>query len=463
MSKVSITFLGAAETVTGSRFLVEFEDKKVLVEAGLFQGLKELRLKNWDPFPVDPSSIDAVIISHAHLDHCGYVPLLVKAGFNKNIYSTENTLKLAEVILNDSARIQMEDAKYALKKGFSKHNPPKPLYDESDVNKTLSKFKTIKFRSKTEILKNVFITFYPAGHILGAAFILLEIGGENLLFTADLGRNQHPILVSPDPIPDIEISALITESTYGARVHESPIENFTNAINKTINRGGSILIPAFAVDRTEVILIRLRELMDQNLIPRVPIYVDSPMALSSLKHYRNAVSNSDTEIRVSFIADYKNQDPFDPQTIKEMKTVEESMKLNNPAHSCIIVSASGMATGGRVVHHLKNMLPNPIHTVLLVGYQAIGTRGHALVTGAEQIKMHGGMVDVKAEIVKVEGFSVHADGSELIQWFKKGKSPKNVFIVHGELESSVIFAQRLESELKWKPIIPKPSQKFEIN
>ncbi|MFZ9360828.1 MAG: MBL fold metallo-hydrolase, partial [Candidatus Nanopelagicales bacterium] len=230
MSKVSITFLGAAETVTGSRFLVEFEDKKVLVEAGLFQGLKELRLKNWDPFPVDPSSIDAVIISHAHLDHCGYVPLLVKAGFNKNIYSTENTLKLAEVILNDSARIQMEDAKYALKKGFSKHNPPKPLYDESDVNKTLSKFKTIKFRSKTEILKNVFITFYPAGHILGAAFILLEIGGENLLFTADLGRNQHPILVSPDPIPDIEISALITESTYGARVHESPIENFTNAI-----------------------------------------------------------------------------------------------------------------------------------------------------------------------------------------------------------------------------------------
>lgn len=462
MSKVSITFLGAAETVTGSRFLVEFEDKKVLVEAGLFQGLKELRLKNWDPFPVHPSSIDAVIISHAHLDHCGYAPLLVKAGFNKTIYSTENTLKLSEVILKDSARIQMEDAKYALNKGFSKHNPPKPLYDENDVDKTLNNFKTLRFRNKTEILKDVFLTFYPAGHILGEAFILLQIGNENLLFTADLGRNQHPILVAPDPIPDVKISALITESTYGARVHESPIEEFISAINKTIKRGGSILIPAFAVDRTEVILIRLKELMDQQLIPRVPIYVDSPMALSSLKHYRGAVSRGDTEIRLSFIADYKNQDPFDPQTVKEMKTVEESMQLNDPKSSCIIVSASGMATGGRVVHHLKNMLPNPIHTILLVGYQAVGTRGHALVTGAEQIKMHGGMVEVKAEIVKVDGFSVHADGSELIQWFKKGKKPKHVFVVHGEPESSAIFAQRLEYELDWKPIIPKAAQKFNI-
>jgi metallo-beta-lactamase family protein len=462
MSKVSITFLGGAETVTGSRFLVESDEAKVLIDAGLFQGLKQLRLKNWDEFPVETSTIDAVVLTHAHLDHCGYLPLLVRQGYRNPVYLTSNTAKLAEVVMKDSARIQVEDAKYAAKKGYSKHDSPKPLYTEDDVDKTLTKFKETEFRVKTQIAKNTFITLFPAGHILGAAFVMLEIGGEKLLFTGDLGRNQHPILVAPDPYPDGEISALITESTYGARVHESPSSVFTDAINKTINRGGSILIPAFAVDRTEVILMKLRELMDTQQIPRVPVFVDSPMALTSLKHYRSAIASGDTEIRPDFIRQFANEDPFGPDTLQEMKTVEDSMKLNNPKNSCIIVSASGMGTGGRVVHHLKQMLPNPLHSVLLVGYQAVGTRGHALENGAEKIKMHGQLVDVKASIVKIEGFSVHADGSELIQWFGKGKKPNQIFLVHGEIESAEIFAQRLEIELKWAPVIPVPMKKYEI-
>ncbi|MFM1986031.1 MAG: hypothetical protein RIS18_248, partial [Actinomycetota bacterium] len=462
MSKVSITFLGGAETVTGSRFLVESDEAKVLIDAGLFQGLKQLRLKNWDEFPVDTSTIDAVVLTHAHLDHCGYLPLLVRQGYRNPVYLTSNTAKLAEVVMKDSARIQVEDAKYAAKKGYSKHDSPKPLYTEDDVDKTLTKFKETEFRVKTQIAKNTFITLFPAGHILGAAFVMLEIGGEKLLFTGDLGRNQHPILVAPDPYPDGEISALITESTYGARVHESPSSVFTDAINKTINRGGSILIPAFAVDRTEVILMKLRELMDTQQIPRVPVFVDSPMALTSLKHYRSAIASGDIEIRPDFIRQFAHEDPFGPDTLQEMKTVEDSMKLNNPKNSCIIVSASGMGTGGRVVHHLKQMLPNPLHSVLLVGYQAVGTRGHALENGAEKIKMHGQLVDVKASIVKIEGFSVHADGSELIEWFGKGKKPNQIFLVHGEIESAEIFAQRLEIELKWAPVIPVPMKKYEI-
>lgn len=462
MSKVSITFLGGAETVTGSRFLVESTDAKVLIDAGLFQGLKELRLKNWDNFPVDTSTIDAVVLTHAHLDHCGYLPLLVKQGYKNPVYLTSNTAKLAKVIMLDSARIQVEDAKYASKKGYSKHSSPLPLYTEDDVNKTITKFRSILFREKTKIAKNTFVTLYPAGHILGAAFVLLEISGEKLLFTGDLGRNQHPILVAPDPFPTENISALISESTYGARVHETPSSAFTDAINKTINRGGSVLIPAFAVDRTEVILMKLRELMEQKEIPKVPVFVDSPMALTSLSHYRNAISNADVEIRPDFVTRYANQDPFGPDTLQEMRSIEESKKLNNPKNSCIIVSASGMGTGGRVVHHLRQMLPNPLHTVLLVGYQAIGTRGHALENGAEKIKMHGELVDVNASIIKIEGFSVHADGSELIEWFRKVKKPNQIFLVHGEIESASIFAQRLEIELKWDPVIPEPFKKYEI-
>ncbi len=462
MSNVSITFLGGAETVTGSRFLVESDDARVLVDAGLFQGLKELRLKNWADFPVDPTTTDAVVLTHAHLDHSGYLPLIVKQGYKKSVYLTQNTAKLTEIILYDSARIQVEDAKYALKRGFSKHQPPKPLYTEDDVHKTISKFKNVLFRQHTEIAKNVYLTLFPAGHILGAAFVLLDISGEKLLFTGDLGRNQHPILVAPDPYPSEEISALISETTYGARVHESPTSLFTDAINTTINRGGSVLIPAFAVDRTEVILMKLRDLMEQKLIPKVPVFVDSPMALTSLKHYRDAIANGDVEIRPEFIQQYANQDPFGPDTLQEMRTVEESMTLNNPKNSCIIISASGMGTGGRVVHHLKQMLPNCLHTVLLVGYQSVGTRGHALENGAERVKMHGEFVDVKASIVKIEGFSVHADGSELIQWFGKGKKPNQIFLVHGEIEAASIFSQRLKIEMNWDSTIPQPLKKYQI-
>ena len=270
----TIQFLGAAGTVTGSRFLLASGSTKVMVDCGMFQGLKELRLKNWNPLPIDPAEVDAVVLTHAHLDHCGYIPKLVKDGFRGKIHTTEFTAKLAEVILLDSARIQTEDAKYAAKKGFSKHNPPKALYEEVDANKAVKLFSPEKFHTRIQVADETFITFHPSGHILGAAFVEVEFFGKRLLFTGDLGREHHPLLVNPDHIPAGRFDAVITESTYGDREHVPVTTDFEVAINKTIERGGSVLIPAFAVDRTEVILVQLRELMEAGKIPRIPVYAE---------------------------------------------------------------------------------------------------------------------------------------------------------------------------------------------
>ena len=381
----TIQFLGAAGTVTGSRFLLACGNTKVMVDCGMFQGLKELRLKNWNPLPIDPAEVDAVVLTHAHLDHCGYIPKLVKDGFRGKIHSTEFTAKLAEVILLDSARIQTEDAKYAAKKGFSKHNPPKALYEEVDANRAVRQFSPERFHERIEIAEQTFVTFHPSGHILGAAFVEVEFYGKRLLFTGDLGREHHPLLINPDHIPAGRFDAVITESTYGDREHVPVTTDFEEAINKTIERGGSILIPAFAVDRTEVILVQIRELMESGKIPRVPVYADSPMALRALAFYRQAINESSPEIRPEIVETWKNKDPFSTGTLVELTTVDESKTINDPQQPCIIISASGMGTGGRVVHHLRNMLPKAKHTVILVGYQAIGTRGRNLVEGATEI------------------------------------------------------------------------------
>jgi len=279
MSEVSITFLGATDTVTGSRFLITGPRSRVLVDCGMFQGMKKDRLKNWEPFASDPRSIDAVVLSHAHLDHSGFLPVLVKEGFTGAIYSTRFTKELTTVILNDSARLQTEDAKYAQKKGYSKHNPPRGLYGAKEVEDTLPLFKVIDFSSRTEIAKDCTLTLFPSGHILGASFVLIEMAGKKFVFTSDLGRNNHPLLVGPELPPTSEIDVVVTESTYGDRVHEDAAEVFAGQINSAIERGGRILIPAFAVDRTEVILMKLRELIQDGKIPQIPIYVDSPMAL----------------------------------------------------------------------------------------------------------------------------------------------------------------------------------------
>jgi len=459
----TIQFLGAAGTVTGSRFLLEFEGTRVLVDCGMFQGLKELRLKNWADFAVDPATIDAVVLTHAHLDHCGYLPRLVKLGFRGKVFLTEYTGKLAEVILRDSARIQTEDAKWAAKKGFSKHNPPLALYGEPDVDQTLKLFVPSPFAVRTEVARETFVTFHPAGHILGASFVEVEFFGKRMLFTGDLGRPDHPLLEAPGAFPEGQFDAVITESTYGDREHTPTTDDFATVINTTVDRGGSVLIPAFAVDRTEVILVRLRELFETGKIRQVPIFADSPMALKALAFYRDAINKHSDEIRDEIATTWEGRDPFDPGTLVELVTVDESKTINNPTTPCIIISASGMATGGRVVHHLRDMLPNPKHTVVLVGYQAVGTRGRNLLEGAEEVRMHGEMVPVKAQIANVQEFSVHADADELLTWLGVGKERiKQIFVVHGETGAAEALAQGIESELHVTAITPKDAQRFPI-
>ena len=462
MSETTITFLGATDTVTGSRFLISSNDCNILIDCGLFQGLKSIRKKNWEPFPIVASTIDAVVLTHAHLDHCGYLPALVRQGFSGEIASTFYTRELTAVILQDSARLQMEDAKYAAKKGFSKHKSPLALYTLDDAEKALNQIKVHPFRQRIQLTAEAFVTFYPSGHILGASFVVVEMGEIKFLFTGDLGRNNHPLLSNPDAPPDIDFDVVVTESTYGDRKHDAPPETFENELNAAIKRGGSILIPAFAVDRTEVILMALRELILAKKIPRIPIYVDSPMALTALNYYRNAIKEDSLEIRDGVTERWKNQDPFDPGQLNQAFTTDESKAINFLEGSAIIISASGMATGGRVVHHLANMLPDPKNTVLLVGFQAAGSRGRSLEEGQREIKIHGELVPVNAHISKVESFSVHADSDELLTWLKQVRKPKYVFVVHGESAGQATVRQRLSDELAWNAIVPVGGHEYKI-
>ena len=463
MLNPKIQFLGAAGTVTGSRFLLSCGETKVMVDAGLFQGLKELRLKNWNPLAINPAEINAVILTHAHLDHCGYLPKLVKDGFKGKIHATKYTAALADVILRDSARIQTEDAKYAAKKGFSKHDPPLALYVEADAARAISLFVNEPFHRRIQVAEQTYVTFYPSGHILGSAFVEVEFFGKRLLFTGDMGRPKHPLLISPDLVPEGHFDAIVTESTYGDREHVPATTEFQDVINRTIDRGGSVLIPAFAVDRTEVILIELRELMEAGKIRRVPIYADSPMALKALYFYRQAIDESSPEIRAEVSRTWQGRDPFNPGTLVELVTVDQSKTVNNPTSPCIIISASGMGTGGRVVHHLRDMLTNPLHTVVLVGYQALGTRGRRLADGEPEVKMHGVMVPVRAEIEQIPSFSVHADAEELLAWLKTTTSPPSqVLVVHGEAGAADVFSNRIRSQLGWPSHAPFDGEAVEL-
>ena len=458
----TIKFLGAVGTVTGSRFIVQGKSSKVMIDCGLYQGLKELRLKNWEKFSEDPQSIDAIVISHAHLDHCGYLPKLVREGYDGPIYCTPYTAKLAAIVLRDSAKLQTEDAKYAKKKGFSKHKDPTGLYNAEEAEKAISLFHPIPFHEPFEVAKDVTVTFHRSGHILGSSFVDLTVEGKRVVFTGDIGRGNHMVLTNPDLIPKGAISALVTESTYGDRTHPKTDDSLADAINRTIKRHGNILIPAFAVDRTEIMLMTLKKLIKTKKIPNLPIYVDSPMALSALNHYRDAINSKSPEIRPELFN--LSEDPFDPGTLNEATTVEASKAINDINQPSIIISASGMATGGRVVHHLEHMLPNPNNSVLLVGYQAAGTRGQYLLSGAKTIKMYGKFVDVNAEIVQIEEFSVHADSEELIKWFGSADSTPNcVYAVHGESSSAESFANLIHNKLNWNALVPKLDQIYELN
>lgn len=439
-----LTFLGAAGTVTGSRFLVDTPQARVLVDAGLYQGHKELRLRNRMPFPVPPGSIDAVLLTHAHVDHTGYLPALTASGLRCPVYATEGTVALAGVVLPDSGHLQEEEADYANSRGFSKHHPALPLYTEADALASLEQMQVVEFRRETEVAPGVFATFRPAGHILGSSTISLRLSSASdrvVLFSGDLGRPQHPILCPPDPPGRPEV--VVMESTYGDRRHDDSgtVEHFADAIQRTASRGGTVLIPAFAVDRTEVVLLLLKRLVEDHLIPELPVYVDSPMALRALTVYREAIADSSPDVDPALRGE---ADPFVDGNVTEIRDVAGSKALAGLSYPSIIISASGMATGGRVVHHLARLLPDRRNTVMLVGFQSPGTRGRSLADGATEVKMLGRYVPVRAEIVDLGAFSVHADYTELAAWLDSAEAqPETVILVHGEPQSSAALKEHL--------------------
>lgn len=434
VDRPQITFFGAADTVTGSRYLIEYGSSQVLLESGLFQGPRELRQRNWDDLSVPARELDAVVVSHAHLDHCGYLPRLWRQGYRGPVYLTPDTANLASIILRDSARLQEEDAFYAKKKGFSKHAEPLPLYDQDDAEGAISLFRPVNFTAWQELPEGGRVRFLPAGHILGAAIVDIECGGVRILHSGDLGQGDHPLLVGPHVIPAERYDAVLVESTYGDREHPAQDDSLAEVISNTIQRGGTVLIPAFAVDRTEVLLHALNQAIEAGKIPLVPIYVDSPMAIEALTVYRHAIDRDHSEIRPEIREHLSASDVFDPGTLETLRTPEESKSING-APPCIIISASGMATGGRVLHHLKRLLPDPLSSVILVGYQAGGTRGAQLRDGATQLRIHGDDVSVRAEIHDLGFFSVHADRNDVVGWLRTAEvPPRRIVLIHGENE-----------------------------
>ncbi len=450
----TLTFLGGAGTVTGSRFLVETPRSTVLVDCGLFQGLKEFRLRNWDDFPHDPAAIDAVAVTHAHIDHVGYLPRLVRLGFRGEVTCTRGTADLAGIVLPDSGHLQEEEANYANRKGFSKHTPALPLYTQVHAEAALDSFRPADYARTTRLTDDITATFRPAGHILGSSTITLELepSGRSVLFSGDLGRPHHPILEPPAPPDGADV--VVMESTYGGRHHDDQgaVEQLADAVRRTAAQGGTVLIPAFAVDRTEVVLFHLRELMAASAIPELPVYADSPMALRALAVYRRAIADGSAEVRPDL---HDLPDPFDTGQLHEIRDVEDSKALAGLPHPAIIVSASGMATGGRVLHHLARLLPDPRNTILLVGFQAAGTRGRSLAEGSREIKMFGNFVPVRAEVTNIRSFSVHADHGELLAWLGAAtRPPDQTLIVHGEPTGSDQLRDAIDADLGWPAMVP---------
>ena len=453
-----LTFLGGVGTVTGSKYLVETDHARVLVDCGMFQGQAELRRRNWRPLPLDPRDIRSVVVTHAHLDHTGYLPRIVREGFRGPIFCTPDTARLAELVLRDSAHLQEEQAEHANREGWSKHRPAEPLYTQQDVEEVLTLFRPTELGLFTEIAPGTTLSLHHAGHILGSswAHLTLEDGGT-IAFSGDLGRPVHPLLRPPDPFTGADV--LLVESTYGNRGHDDAQSRvrFAEAITRTLARGGTVLIPSFAVDRTEVVLHELAEMRRRGqLSAAVPVYVDSPMALSALKIYQDAADRDSDQFRPRAEADLESS--LDPAPFTAARSVEESMAIQNSPMPAVIVSASGMATGGRVVHHLRRLLPDPRNSVLIVGFAARGTRARDLLEGARTLKMYGTYVPVRAEVVDVGGFSAHADADEAIAWMRDAPAPKTVYVVHGEPESAAALRDRIERELGWCAVVPSSGE-----
>lgn len=446
MSKASLTFLGAARTVTGSRHLLRVGGRSILVDCGLFQGLKELRLKNWAAFPVDPSTIDEVVLTHAHLDHSGYLPKLVREGFRGRVFCTRATADLCELLLLDSAKIQESDAAFANRHGFSKHHPALPLYGKRDAVRALEQLRPLDFDTPTDLGHGMNLVFRRAGHILGAASVQLRWGGTSMVFSGDLGRYDDPLM--HDPAAMTQADYLVVESTYGDRQHApvAPAEALLEVVQRTAARGGTVIIPAFAVGRAQELLYLIWQLKQAGRLPLTPVYLDSPMAINASDIFRrhlldHRLSRDECEAAMA-AATY-------------VRGVEESKALTYNTMPKVIISASGMATGGRVLHHLKAYGPDRRNTILFAGYQAAGTRGEAMINGAKEVKIHGAWIPIGAEVDNLPALSAHADADEIIRWLSSFvRPPKRTFIVHGEPSAADALRQRIQSELGWSCDVP---------
>jgi metallo-beta-lactamase family protein len=449
-----LTFLGASGTVTGSQYLLESGGRRVLVDCGLFQGYKQLRLRNWARAPYEPAAIDAVVLTHAHLDHSGFLPRLIAQGFRNSVHCTRGTLELCRVLLPDSGHIQEEDAAFANRHRLSRHKPALPLYTTLEAEACLGQFRGAEFRRTIEITNGIRVEFLPAGHLLGAAFVRIETPEGTITFSGDLGRPNDPLMNAPDP--PARTDYLVTESTYGDRSHPhiDPEEELLGWLKPACDRGAVIVIPAFAVGRTQALLLLLARLRARNAIPDVPVFMDSPMAIDATALYHQFRAEhriSEDECRRMCSA------------ARITTTAEASKALDRLKGPMIILSASGMATGGRVVHHLKAFVGNPRNLILLTGFQAGGTRGGALAAGARTLRIHGQDFPVDAQIGQLQASSAHADADELLDWMRAmPQAPRAVFVTHGEPAASDALRQRIERELRWRAVVPEHGSSHDL-
>jgi metallo-beta-lactamase family protein len=456
----TLTFLGAARTVTGSKYLLEHEGTRVLVDCGLFQGLKPLRERNWEPFPVTPASIHAVVLTHAHLDHVGYLPRLVAQGFGGRAFCTAGTQDLCRLVLPDSGRIQEEDARQANKHAYSRHTPALPLYDEVAAQRALTHLQPVGYAREIEVAPGITAEFHPAGHLLGSAFVVVRLAGsKTILFGGDLGRYDRPVLRDPENAPAADV--VLVESTYGDRDHvpDDQGEGLAEIIRDTAGRGGKLIIPSFAIGRVEELLYWIRQLEKRARIPVLPVYVDSPMAAEALRYYTQRVSELDPDMQPA----RRDVATFATARYQAIASPQQSKELTASRRAAIVISSSGMATGGRVLYHLAAALPDAKNTVLFAGYQAAGTRGRSLVEGAADVKIHGRMIPVRAHVARLDSMSAHADRGEIVRWLGTLPAPpERLCFVHGEPGPMDALAQLVQARLGITGLTPEHRETVEL-
>ena len=457
----TLTFLGAAGgTVTGSRHLLEHRGSRLLLDCGLFQGLKALRQRNWSPLSPRPRTLSAVVLSHAHIDHSGYLPRLVRDGFTGPIFCTDGTADLLRIMLPDAAHLQEEEAAFANQHRTSRHDPALPLFTTADAERALARVHRVAFHVPFKPVPGVEARFAPAGHIVGAALVECSLGEQRLVFSGDLGRYGAPIVVDPQQVPEADV--LLVESTYGDRLHPpgDPADELAAAVQRAADSSGWLLIPAFAVGRAQEILFDLRRLEQSARIPSLPVYLDSPLAIQATVIY---AAHAEAHNQKVTQAESGGGRPFAPHRFYLSRSVEDSRRLTDTEGPGIILAGSGMATGGRVLHHLRRWLPDPRTTVLFVGYQAAGTRGRLLKDGAQEIRMLGTDVPVRAQIQVSDGYSAHADRAQILRWLRGfRRAPSMTWVVHGEAAAAAALRDAIEVELGWIAAVAEDGQRVSL-